>query len=211
VSKNQWVQASTLLKTTDAEGDKITQYQFIDKFAANGSAYIYNDDTGTAVAGNTTITVKAADLADIWFRGAKTAGWDNMQVRANDGKGWGAWDSFKFTTIDNSLPVITVKDIDLMVGKKLAAKSLFSAKDPDAGDVITKYQVFDDTATSKSGKFLLDGKALAADTIHSVTPANLSKLAFTAGTAAGTDLLWVRANDGDGWSNWQQFNVDTII
>jgi hypothetical protein len=210
VSKNEWVQASTLLKTTDANGDAITQFQFVDQFGANGSAYFYTPDNPHH-AGNEVFTVNAADLNNVWIRGAEVAGWDNMQVRAFDGEAWGAWDSFKFTTINNSAPVVTADDIDLVMGLKVAAKSLFSALDLDAKDKITQYQFFDDNADADSGFFSQGSKVFGADTTFTVTSANLAKLNYTAGSEAGTDLLWVRAFDGDIWSDWHKFDANTIV
>jgi hypothetical protein len=210
VSKNEWVKASTLLKATDADGNAITEYQFVDKFAAKGSAYFYTPDKPEH-AGNEVFTVKAADLGNVWIRGAQTAGWDTMQVRASDGVAWGAWDSFKFTTLNNSAPVVSGGEIDLKIGKTVTAKSLFSVNDPDAGDAITQYQFFDDNALANSGRFSLNSKVLAADTIHTVLASEMAKLNFTAGSAAGTDLLWARAFDGDIWSAWHKFDANSIV
>jgi transcription elongation GreA/GreB family factor len=210
VSKNEWVQASTLLKTKDANGDAITHYQFVDQFAPNGSAYFYTPDNPHH-AGNEVFTVSAAELSNVWIRGAEVAGWDNMQVRAYDGEAWGAWDSFKFTTINNSAPVVDGDDIDLAIGLKVAARSLFSAIDLDPKDKITQYQFYDDNADADSGYFSQGKKVFAADTIFTVSSANLAKLDYTAGSAVGSDLLWVRAFDGDIWSDWHKFDAHTII
>ncbi|MGD9922613.1 MAG: hypothetical protein AB7V13_14400, partial [Pseudorhodoplanes sp.] len=209
-SKNLWVQVSTLVKATDANGDAITEFQFVDQYAGAGSAYFYTPDKPQHAA-NEIITVKAADIGNVWIRAGQGAGWDNMLVRASDGTAWGTWDSFKFITLNNVAPVVSAQDIDLRIGQKVAAKSLFSVIDGDAGDAMTQYQFYDDTAGANSGYFDLNKTALAADTTITVSASDLGKLSYNAGSAVGTDMLWARAFDGDLWSAWHQFDANTII
>ena len=83
--------------------------------------------------------------------------------------------------------------------------------DGDAGDVMTQYQIFDDNADASSGRFMSGSKVLNADTTYTVTAASFAKLTYAAGSATGTDLLWVRAFDGDSWSDWHNFNAHTIV
>ncbi len=133
-----------------------------------------------------------------------------MQVRAFDGETWGAWDNFKFTTLNNSAPVVSgASDFNFGANKKVAASSLYSVIDGDAGDQITQFQFHDDTIGG--GSFNLNGKVQAADTTFTVNAADIAKLSFVSGATASNDLLWVRANDGDIWSDWHQINAHTII
>jgi hypothetical protein len=211
VSINEWVQLSTILKTTDADGDSIKEFQFIDKFAADGSAYFWFN--GTLPEAGKSFTVKAADLANVWVRGAEVAGWDTMQVRANDGNGWGSWDSFKFTTIDNHAPTVTVANKSFAANIDVLASKLFKATDPDAGagDKILAYEFWDGNSNANTGHFEFNGVDQKAGVAIRVAAADIGKMIYETGTAAGTEQLSVRAFDGDTWSDWMTFNATTVV
>lgn len=209
VSKNQWIKAADYLQTTDANGDAITQFQFVDLYGASGSGYFYTPDNPKHAA-NEVFTVSAADLANVWLRGGTGAGWENMQVRAFDGESWGAWDSFKFTTLNNSAPVVNGGNVNLSANQKVAASSLFNVSDLDfaAGDKIMQYQFFDDT--QGGGSFTFKNVAQAADKTFTVNAADLGKVTFGAAASSASDLLWARAFDGDSWSDWHSIYANTL-
>jgi transcription elongation GreA/GreB family factor len=209
VSKNEWVQASDFLKATDPTGDTITQYQFVDLYNGSGSGYFYTPDN-VKHAANEVFTVSAADLADVYIRGGSGAGWENMQVRAFDGESWGAWDSFKFTTLNNNAPVVGGGNVNLSANQKVAASSLFNVNDLDfgAGDKIMQYQFFDDT--QGGGSFTFKNIAQVADQTFTVNTADLGKVGFSAAAGSASDLLWARAFDGDSWSDWHSLYANTL-
>lgn len=209
VSKNQWIKAANYLQTTDANGDAITQFQFVDLYDGSGSGYFYTPDNPKHAA-NEVFTVSAADLANVWLRGGSGAGWENMQVRAFDGESWGAWDAFKFTTLNNTAPVVSGGNVNLSANQKVAASSLFTFSDADfgIGDQIVQYQFFDDT--QGGGSLLLKNVAQAADKTFTVNAADLGKVTFGAAASSASDLLWARAFDGDSWSDWHSIYANTL-
>ena len=85
------------ISTSDADGDLITQYQFLDAGMAADSGYFWTADIGQRAA-NEYITVDAADLATTWVRGGQVTGSELMWVRAFDGTDWSAWDAFTLNT-----------------------------------------------------------------------------------------------------------------
>src|SRR5205085_1335589 len=85
----------------------------------------------------------------------------------------------------------------------VAASSLFTAHDPD-GDPITQYDFWDRGAGG--GQFVLNATAQPTNTDIYVSAAQLSLLAYQAGSSA--DTLWVRANDGTQWGAWS--NIFTV-
>lgn len=82
---------------TDADADAITQYQFWDSGTAATSGYFWTPDNPHHAA-DTAITVNAADLDNVWFRGGQVEGPEKLWVQAFDGTSWGEWISFSLTT-----------------------------------------------------------------------------------------------------------------
>ena len=104
-------------------------------------------------------------------------------------------------------PVVTVTNpnIKASAGQILAASSLFTASDPD-GDAITQYDFWD--TGGGGGHFLVNGVTQPTNGDIYVTASQLAQTTYQSG--AGTDTLWVRANDGSQWSAWSpSFTVST--
>jgi serralysin len=83
------VTVSSLFTASDPDGDAITTYAFKD--TGNGH-FVLN---GVAQANNQEIDVTAAQLSLLTYQNA--IGTDSLQVRANDGTLWSAWQSFSVT------------------------------------------------------------------------------------------------------------------
>jgi hypothetical protein len=94
---NQWQRVSSWVAYSDANGDAATQYQFSDGGAVTTSGYFWTPSNSHNPA-NTTITVDAADLSNVWVRGGQTGGTETMWIRAFDGTDWSAWDTFTLST-----------------------------------------------------------------------------------------------------------------
>ena len=201
VFRNQSVAASSLFTATDADNDAITQYQLWDgTSAATSGRFVVN---GVAQAAGVAFTVTSAQLAQTTFAAGTTA--DSLLIRAFDGMTWGAWTSVSVTpAVSNAAPVVTASNVSAARNQSLAASSLFSATDPE-GNPITQYQFQDGTAGATTGYFSINGTAQAAETVLTVSAAQLAQTNFIAG--AGTDSLMVRAFDGVVWSGWTSFSV----
>ncbi|MEZ5785116.1 MAG: M10 family metallopeptidase C-terminal domain-containing protein [Xanthobacteraceae bacterium] len=115
--------------------------------------------------------------------------------------------TFSAINLLNSAPVVTAPDITASVGATLLpAASLFSVSDAD-GDSMTLYEFYD--ATAGGGYFIVNGVAQTQPLVQ-ITAAQLAQTQFQAGS--GTDMLYVRAFDGTGWSSddgvgWTPFHV----
>jgi hypothetical protein len=98
-------------------------------------------------------------------------------------------------------PVVTVTNSNITTtpGQILAASSLFTASDPD-GDAITQYDFWD--TGGGGGHFLVNGVMQPTNGDIYVPASQLAQSTYQAG--AGTDTLWVRANDGTQWSAWSR-------
>jgi hypothetical protein len=91
-------------------------------------------------------------------------------------------------------------------GQVLQASSLFGATDADNDTV--GYYVVDYTPEANSGHFVVNGTAVAAQTVTFVSAAQLAQTSFVAGADGVSDDLWVRAFDGRTVSNWSEFHVN---
>jgi Ca2+-binding RTX toxin-like protein len=88
----------------------------------------------------------------------------------------------------------------------VAASSLFSVADAD-GDAMTAYQFWDDV--NGGGYWRLEGVQQAAGQNIDVAGADLGNLDYVGGANAGTEQVWVRANDGLGWGAWKNWLMST--
>jgi hypothetical protein len=205
VLKGQSVAASSLFSVSDSESDAITQYEFWDSGAAATSGHFTVG--GATRPANTSILIPAANLGQVNYVGGSAGGAETLWVRANDGSDWSDWKSWTMTTQDR-IPVVSAGDGVQHWGAAVAASTLFSVTDPD-GDGITKYEFWDSGTASSSGYFAIDGQRQSANAAIPVTAANLSHVTYVAGTSAGPETVWVRANDGDAWSDWKSWTMTT--
>jgi hypothetical protein len=150
---------------------------------------------------NVAIDVTAAQLAGTTFQSG--SGSDDLWVRANDGFVWGDWKEFHVNAPVDHAPVVTAFNFNATTGQTVAAASLFSVTDAD-NDSITAYQFWDSTASAASGHWSIGGVAQGTNTAIDVSSAQLASTTFQGGSVP--DDLWVRANDGIQWSQWQEFH-----
>jgi hypothetical protein len=89
-------------------------------------------------------------------------------------------------------------------GASQSLSYLFSAADP-LGKAITQYQVYD---TSNNESFIVSGAQQSAHSAATaLTVSSLSAISLSAGNAADTDTLEVRAFNGTYWGDWQALSV----
>jgi hypothetical protein len=190
---------------SDAEGDAITAYQFYDSTATASSGHWTVN--GVAQVANTTIDVSADQLSQTAF--LTNYGTDDLSVRANDGTSWGAWTEFHVTAPANQPPVVSGGDVNLAANSSIDLSSIISVSDAE-NDPITAYQLYDSTVGATSAHWAVNGVEQPANQTIDVFAADLAQTSLIAGTAPGTDQLWVRANDGTSWSQWHSLNAVTL-
>jgi Ca2+-binding RTX toxin-like protein len=204
VLTNESVATAELFSVGDGDNDPIVQYEFWDSTAGIGHFSV----NGMAQVENTTIAVSAADLAHTQFIGGATPGTDTVYVRASDGQDWGAWKGWDVTTglhYDNTAPQISAPSSQTaLLNHAVEVSSLFTATDTD-GDAIARYEFWD--ATAGNGHFAVNGVAQGANVAIGVTAADLANAQFVAGSSNGSDALWVRATDGQTWSDWKSWTM----
>ena len=199
------VAAASLYAVTDADGDAVARVQFWDD--VNGGGYFRVN--GVQQAAVQSIDVSAAELANTQYVGGAGPGTEQVWVRANDGLEWGAWKAWSMTTalhVPNAAPVVSASDTTLLLNTLTAASTLFAVTDAD-NDAITQYEFWDSTAGS--GHFEVNGVQAGVNVSIAVSAADLAGTTFTAATASGTDLVWVRASDGQVWSDWKSWYMNS--
>ena len=194
------VLASSLFSVTDADGDAITQYAFLD--TQGHGHWVIN---GVVQATNAEIDVAAANLSQVSYVFGPSGTTDTLSVRANDGTLWGGWTQFTAKASGDSAPTVSAVNVTATHGEtSTLATSLFTASDSD-GDTITQYGFWD---TGGNGHWVVNGVAQAAGTNIEVSAANLSQVSYVFGPFGSTpDTLWVRANDGLAWGAWTGFTA----
>ncbi|TWC00217.1 hemolysin type calcium binding protein [Bradyrhizobium macuxiense] len=183
--------ASSLFMAADPDGASIVTYGLWD--TDGHGHWVVN---GVTQATNVEIDVTAAQLAATTYVGG--SGTDQLWVRANDGNAWSTWAQFNAT---QAPPVVTASNFDIAPGASRAASSLFTTADPDGASIVT-YGLWD---TDGHGHWVVNGVTQATNVEIDVTAAQLAATTYVGGS--GTDQLWVRANDGNAWSTWAQFNA----
>ena len=202
---DQAVAAGSLFSVTDVDSDPIAKYEFWDD--VNGGGYWRVNGVQQAAA--QAIAVSAADLANTDYVGGANGGTERVWVRANDGLEWSAWKPWNMTTalhVPNAAPVVSASDQTVLLSQAVDASSLFSVSDAD-NDPITQYEFWDSSAGN--GHFTVDGAEQGVNVSIPVSAAQLAGTKFVGGSASGSDLVWVRANDGQTWSDWKSWNMQS--
>ncbi|WP_249209955.1 NF038122 family metalloprotease [Bradyrhizobium manausense] len=204
--------ASSLFSASDADGDTLTYVLYDDSPSASSGHFVVN---GTIVPAQTEYAVTAAQLAQTTFVAGSGGTSDDLYVKAFDGQsysGGGTYSYFHINTAADHAPVVTISQamISATAGQTFTASSLFSATDAD-GDALT-YYLYDDSASASSGHFVVNGTIVPAQTAYAVTAAQLAQTTFVAGTGGTSDDLYVKAYDGQLYSNngyFSYFHVNT--
>ena len=191
----QVIAGSSLLTTSDADGNAIATYAFWD--SGGVGHFVLN---GVVQPAHTEIDVSAAQLSELSY--VTGFGPDLLSVRASDGDMWSAWTTLNINAPAETAPVVTGLNQTATHGEVFAASSLLTASDPD-GDPIVTYAFWDSGGV---GHFVLNGVVQPAHTEIDVSAAQLSELSYV--TGFGPDPLSVRASDGDMWSAWTILNIN---
>ena len=211
-SAGQSLAASSLFAGSDAENDVLTYYVYDKTPAANSGHFAVG---GSALQAGTVYTLSAAQLAQTSFVAGASGVSDDLLVMAYDGHSYSNntnWSEFHVNAV-NQAPQINFPNganVAAGAGQSLAASSLFIGSDAE-NDVLTWY-VYDKTPAANSGHFELEGSALQAGTVYTLSAAQLAQTSFVAGASGATDDLLVMAYDGHNYSNntnWSEFHVNT--
>ena len=211
-SAGQSFAASSLFAGSDAENEVLTYYVY-DKTPAANSGHFELD--GSALQAETVYTLTAEQYAQTTFVAGAKAVSDDILVMAYDGHNYSNntnWNEFFVTVQFNRPPQVSFPNganVAALADQSFAASSLFTGNDLD-GDVLTWY-VYDKTPAANSGHFELEGYALQAGTVYTLSAEQLAQTTFVAGGPGVSDDLLVMAYDGQAYSNsqnWKELHVN---
>jgi hypothetical protein len=111
----------------------------------------------------------------------------------------------------NHAPVMSIvsANVPAKAGQSLQATSLFSATDAD-NDALA-YNLYDNTPAANSGHFAVNGAVVPANTVYTISAAQLAQVTFVAGAAGASDDLIVWASDNKVVSNMGEFHVNVAV
>ncbi|HMM88300.1 hypothetical protein [Bradyrhizobium sp.] len=110
----------------------------------------------------------------------------------------------------NNAPIVSIADHSLLHDQWQRVQPWISYTDAD-GNPAVKYQFWDGGTGASSGYFWTSTNThWAANTTIEVAAADISDVWLRAGSAGGSETLWVRAFDGTDWSNWDSFTFTTV-
>ncbi len=210
-SAGQSLAASSLFTGTDAENDVLTWYVCDNTTAANSGHFVFD---GSALQAGTVYTLSAAQLAQTSFVAGDSGVSDDILVMANDGHSNSNntnWSELHVNAGPNQAPQISFPsgaNVAASAGQSLAASSLWIGTDAEH-DVLT-YYVCDNTTAANSGHFVVDGSALQAGTVYTLTADQYAHTSFVAGASGAFDDILVMAYDGHSNSNnttWSEFHI----
>jgi uncharacterized protein YkwD len=109
----------------------------------------------------------------------------------------------------NTAPVAAIADHALKVNAVAQASQWLSYSDAE-NNAATQYQFWDGNSGTSTGYFSTAGNAHeAAGVAITVNAADLASVQVHAGTAAGSETMYVRAFDGKDWGAWDSFTLTT--
>ena len=104
----------------------------------------------------------------------------------------------------NTAPVATVDDLSVEAGGWTKITDVANIWDPD-GDTITLYELWN--GAGEATTWWADGQYV--DASNGYQTSNLDSIWFKGHDWAGSQNLWIRAFDGNAWSEWDQFAINT--
>ena len=195
-----WVQASTILSTTDADGDAVTWYKLWDSEGGNnwwvpGKGFV--DASGG-------YWVTAEEMSNVWFQGDASPSTQTLWVQAFDTEA-GPWDSFTVRTYDNTPPVVSIEDQTVHTNGWVQASTVMTTTDAD-GDAATWYRLWD---SEGGNNWWVPGKGFVdASAGYWVTAEEMADVWFQADAVSSTQTLWVQAFDTQAGA-WDSFTLNS--
>ncbi|MES2194701.1 MAG: M10 family metallopeptidase C-terminal domain-containing protein [Pseudomonadota bacterium] len=200
----QSIAFSSLFAGNDANGDTLTYYLYDTNAAAGSGHWVVN---GTTVAAQTIYQVSAAQLAQTRFVVGAAGTVDEILTQAFDGKAYSGWNAsvrVAAPVASNTAPTISLPSGANVTastpGQSIAFSSLFAGNDAN-GDTLT-YYLYDSNPAASSGRWVVNGTTVAAQTIYQVTASQLAQTSFVVGAAGTADDILVQAFDGKAYSGW---------
>ena len=205
---NAFINISDLFTVSDADGDAITQYRFLD-FDSNSLSGRLEVDGQLQINGNE-VTINANQLASTFYLAGSAIRREGIRIQAFDGELWSDPTEFAiaYTTQQNiTKPNAVVSPITVLGNEFVQADTFISANDPD-GFPILRYRIRD--RKENNSFFRLGDQRLEAGVFHTIEADQLSEMRYY-GFGRPTDQIDVFAFDGAQFSDFATAAVTTQL
>ena len=191
VAEDASVAAASMIASVSApSGHTIGEYGFYDAGSGNGHFTL----NGVAQPDGQWIDVAATNLSSLRYVGGPGPGTENLFVEAYDAATQIWSPSAELTATTAAAPItVGVQNVVVSEGHSIAASSLITAISNPHGDNITAYWFYD--FGTNGGYFTVGGVAQPDGQFFSVTPAQLSSVAYVGGATPGSETLNVTVYD----------------
>ncbi len=203
---NDTIGASDLFTATDADGDTITQYEIEDEAIASSGRFELN---GVGQANGGTLTVSAAQLANLIYVGGTSIGKEDIFVRAFANGAWSNRAKLTVFTVRSNVtaPLVNANNFTVVSPERVAASTFIDAYDPD-GWPITTYYVRDRSVGA--GKFYLNGVAQTEGVTFAVSAADFPNLYYEGASNFANESIDLWVHDGAQLSERQTVTASTL-
>lgn len=208
VKPGEQLSIAGLVSITDADGDGIRQYGFVDRSSGFDSGRFLLDGVEQFQAN--WFFLPSRDLSKVSYQ-AGTVGrrTETIGVMAYDGFSYSLVGEFSATT--SAKPVISAGvENEVLVGQRLAASEIFQTSDAD-GDAIQHYFVVDRSIGVGGGYWEFKGQRQEQSRFFRVLQSELNQLFYVGGaTSPQVENLGFMAYDGFEFSDVVDLAVTTV-
>lgn len=200
---------SSLLTTSDLDGNPITKVRFRDNGAINYSGFFVLN--GVSRSANVWHEVDATQLTSLYYYAGLIESAESIGVQVFDGQFWSTavFNTVTTITANKFAPQVTAADSSVLETEIRTVANIISTTDQD-GNAIVRYRFIDRATSTNSGNFVLNGVDQAAGTWFNVEAANLDGLRFVGGKfGVQYESIGVQAYDGKFWSPLANFTMTT--
>ena len=205
---NAFVKASELFSVSDADGDQIQKYRFLDFNDASTSGKF--ELAGINQINGNVVTINANQLVDLNYLAGSVIGNEGIRIQAYDGEDWSPATSIaQAYTVRQQItrPVASIQTSSVLGNEYIQVDAIINAFDPD-GYPIKRFAIRD---RNVDRSFLrLGGQKLQQGVFHSIRAEEMSELRYF-GFGNGREKLDVFAYDGTMQSNFATAFVTTRL
>lgn len=203
LAAGQGLALGEVFTASDAEGDALARYE-VRVRGGDGSLSL----AGLPQDAAQTLNLGSDEWATLSYVAGNEAAAGTIEVRAFDGIDWSEWAAAHVTPapVVNQAPQVSGSDQTVAAYQMAPVAAMFGAVDAE-GDQMTHYEV--SSSGGDAGFLLYDGDHLAAGEPFLLETAELAYLDYVGGLPGESATISLRAFDGNGWSEWASWQVDT--
>lgn len=183
------------LEFSDADGDTIERFMFIDYALNTNGGYFLND--GIRVPSGVHFQIDAADLNKLEYRaGLFGPQSERISVWALSNGVWSAQEDFTATSLKNAFrPEVEMFSSSTRLGVKIALTGLFTWSDGD-GDIPTTFSIFDTGSDPSSGYFTDNGVVLNSRQWNTFAWDKIGDIEYNVSNVANSEVIRMVISDG---------------